>query len=97
MTEPRHLLNPKRPETNGCVEPLLGIITQKSGLGPSSVSLMDSALGAASMARWMHCVGIRRKKVNLILDADVRGFFDTLSHEWMVKVIEHRIAEGYCA
>jgi group II intron reverse transcriptase/maturase len=38
-------------------------------------------------------VGIMRKKVNWILDADVRGFFDNLSHEWMVKFIEHRIAD----
>jgi retron-type reverse transcriptase len=34
-----------------------------------------------------------RKKVNWILDADVRSFFDNLSHEWMVKFIEHRIAD----
>ena len=38
-------------------------------------------------------VGIMRKKVNWILDADVRGFFDNLSHEWMVKFIEHRAAD----
>jgi len=38
-------------------------------------------------------VGIMRKKVNWILDADVRGFFDNLSHEWMVRFIEHRIAD----
>jgi hypothetical protein len=38
-------------------------------------------------------VGIMRKKVSWILDADVRGFFDNLSHEWMVKFIEHRIAD----
>jgi hypothetical protein len=38
-------------------------------------------------------VGIMREKVNWILDADVRGFFDNLSHEWMVKFIEHRIAD----
>jgi RNA-directed DNA polymerase len=31
--------------------------------------------------------------VNWILDADVRGFFDSLSHEWMVKFIEHRVAD----
>jgi hypothetical protein len=58
---------------------------------------MDSALGAASIAHLMHRVRISREKVNLILDADVRGFLDTLSREWMVKVIAHRIAEGYCA
>jgi group II intron reverse transcriptase/maturase len=45
---------------------------------------------AALDALW---VGIMRKKVNWILDADVRGFFDNLSHEWMVKFIEHRIAD----
>jgi hypothetical protein len=38
-------------------------------------------------------VGIMRKKVNWILDADIRGFFDSLSHEWMVKFVEHRVAD----
>jgi RNA-directed DNA polymerase len=38
-------------------------------------------------------VGIMRKKVNWILDADIRGFFDSLSHEWLVKFIEHRVAD----
>src|SRR5499427_6883930 len=38
-------------------------------------------------------VGIMRKKVNWILDADIRSFFDGLSHEWLVKFIEHRIAD----
>jgi len=38
-------------------------------------------------------VGLRQCKVNWILDADIRGFFDTLSHEWLVKFIEHRIAD----
>ena len=38
-------------------------------------------------------VGIVRRKVSWVLDADIRGFFDTLSHEWLVKFIEHRIAD----
>ena len=38
-------------------------------------------------------VGLRRKKVNWVLDLDVRGFFDNVSHEWLVKFIEHRIAD----
>ena len=38
-------------------------------------------------------VGILTRKVNWVLDADIRGFFDTLSHEWLVKFIEHRIAD----
>jgi len=38
-------------------------------------------------------VGIMRKKVNWILNADIRGFFDHLSHEWLVEFIEHRVAD----
>ena len=38
-------------------------------------------------------VGIMRRKVNWVLDADIRGFFDTLEHGWLVKFIEHRVAD----
>lgn len=38
-------------------------------------------------------VGIERKRVNWILDADIRSFFDRMSHEWTVKFVEHRIAD----
>jgi RNA-directed DNA polymerase len=38
-------------------------------------------------------VGLMRKKVNWVLDADIRGFFDTLNHEWLLKFVEHRIAD----
>ena len=38
-------------------------------------------------------VGIERKKVNWVLDADIRGFFDTLDHGWLVRFIEHRVAD----
>lgn len=37
--------------------------------------------------------GILRKKVNWVLDADIRGFFDTIDHGWLMKFIEHRIAD----
>jgi RNA-directed DNA polymerase len=36
---------------------------------------------------------ILRKKVNWVLDADIRGFFDTIDHEWMRTFIEHRIGD----
>jgi group II intron reverse transcriptase/maturase len=39
------------------------------------------------------CVGIQRKKVNWVLDADVRGFFDAIDHEQLVRFIEHRVAD----
>jgi RNA-directed DNA polymerase len=38
-------------------------------------------------------VGIMTKKVNWVLDADIRSFFDTLKHEWLVRFIEHRVAD----
>jgi RNA-directed DNA polymerase len=38
-------------------------------------------------------VGILRKRVNWILDADIRGFFDNMDHEWTMKFVEHRIAD----
>jgi len=34
-----------------------------------------------------------KRKVNWVLDCDLRGFFDALVHRWLVKLIEHRIAE----
>lgn len=39
-------------------------------------------------------VGLTRKKVNWVLDADIRGFFDNIDHEWMVKFLQHRIADA---
>src|SRR6267154_1300067 len=39
------------------------------------------------------CVGIESRKVNWILDADIRSFFDTVSQEWLIKFVEHRIGD----
>jgi RNA-directed DNA polymerase len=41
-------------------------------------------------AVWM---GIHTKKIGWVLDADIRSFFDTISGEWMVKFLQHRIAD----
>jgi retron-type reverse transcriptase len=38
-------------------------------------------------------VGIQRKRVNWILDADIRGFFDRMSHEWTQQFVQHRVAD----
>ena len=38
-------------------------------------------------------VGILRKRVNWILDLDVRSFFDKVDHKWLVQFVEHRIAD----
>ena len=38
-------------------------------------------------------VGITRTPVNWILDADIRSFFDAVSHEWLIRFVEHRIGD----
>src|SRR5438874_3967321 len=34
-----------------------------------------------------------KKKVNYVLDADIRGFFDNLDKSWLIKFVEHRVAD----
>jgi RNA-directed DNA polymerase len=38
-------------------------------------------------------VAITRKKVNWVLDCDIKGFFDNLSHDWLLKFVQHRVAD----
>ena len=38
-------------------------------------------------------VGIVTRSVSWVLDADIRGFFDTLDHEWLIRFLEHRVAD----
>jgi RNA-directed DNA polymerase len=38
-------------------------------------------------------VGLERRRVNWVLDADIRGFFDSVDHAWLVKFVEHRIGD----
>jgi retron-type reverse transcriptase len=33
-----------------------------------------------------------RKKVNWIIDLDIRSFFDKIGNDWMVKFVEHPVA-----
>src|SRR5438128_7197973 len=44
------------------------------------------ALDALDKAIW-------NQKVNWVLDADIRGFFDAMVHEWAVMFVEHRIGD----
>jgi group II intron reverse transcriptase/maturase len=37
--------------------------------------------------------GLLTRKVSWVLDADIRGFFEAINHEWLVKFVEHRIAD----
>ena len=38
-------------------------------------------------------IGVLTRKVNWVLDGDLSSFFDGLDHEWLIKFIEHRIAD----
>jgi RNA-directed DNA polymerase len=37
--------------------------------------------------------GLLTRKVNWVLDVDIRGFFDAIDHGWLVQFVEHRIAD----
>ena len=39
-------------------------------------------------------VGLVRSKVNWVLDADIRSFFDRMSHEWTMQLVQHRVADN---
>jgi group II intron reverse transcriptase/maturase len=38
-------------------------------------------------------VGLTDQKVNFILDADVRSFFDEVSQSWLIRFVEHRVGD----
>src|ERR1700694_5847097 len=38
-------------------------------------------------------VGIGNTRVNWVLDADIAGFFDAVSHEWLIRFVEHRVGD----
>jgi RNA-directed DNA polymerase len=38
-------------------------------------------------------VGLHWRRVNWVLDADIKAFFDTVDHDWMLRFLEHRIAD----
>ena len=38
-------------------------------------------------------IAVMKKRVNWVLDADIKAFFDTIDHQWMLKFIEHRIKD----
>jgi group II intron reverse transcriptase/maturase len=38
-------------------------------------------------------VGINNRKVGFIMDADIQSFFDTVSHDWLMRFLEHRVGD----
>jgi RNA-directed DNA polymerase len=37
--------------------------------------------------------GIGKRRINWVLDADIRAFFDTVNQDWLVRFVEHRIGD----
>ena len=48
--------------------------------------------GAHDAVRYLNQV-IGQKRVNWVLEADIKGFFDNLDHKWLLKFLEHDIAD----
>jgi RNA-directed DNA polymerase len=38
-------------------------------------------------------VGVMGRRINWVLDCDIRGFFEAIDHEWLMKFIEHRVGD----
>ena len=38
-------------------------------------------------------VGLTRRKINWVVDCDIRAFFDNVSRDWLIRFLEHRIAD----
>ena len=72
-----------------------GVTWQAYGVGLRDrvVDLHDRVHGGTYRALDALWMGLSRRKVNWVLDADVHGFFDAIDHEWMLKFVEHRIAD----
>jgi group II intron reverse transcriptase/maturase len=95
------------PKTDGRMRPL-GIAALEDKLVQGAVLEVLNAVYEADFAGFSYgfrpgrnqhhaldalAVGILRKKVNWVLDADIRDFFGSISHEWLVRFVEHRIAD----
>jgi len=48
--------------------------------------------GTHDALKAINCV-IERGRVNYIVDADIKGFFDHVDHQWLLKFVQHRIAD----
>lgn len=77
-------------------------ITQKSAVEVLSAIYEEDFLGfsygfrpgrSPHMALDALYAAIMTRKVSWVLDADIRGYFDTIDHGWLMKFIEHRIAD----
>lgn len=38
-------------------------------------------------------IALQRKRINYVIDADIQGFFNSMNHDWIVRFVEHRVAD----
>jgi RNA-directed DNA polymerase len=69
---------------------VLNVIYEREFLGFSYGFRPGRSQHDALDALW---VGISNTRVNWIVDADIRSFFDTVNHDWLIRFIEHRIGD----
>ena len=69
---------------------VLNAIYEEDFLGFSYGFRQERGQHDALDAVWM---GISTKQIGWILDADISAYFDTIDHDWMLKFLEHRIAD----
>ena len=101
------LTNTEAPEADGRPRPL-GIATLEDKISQRAVVEVLNAIYEGDFTGFSYgfrpgrsphqaldalAVGIERKKINWVLDADIREFFTNLDHHWLMTFLEHRIAD----
>jgi RNA-directed DNA polymerase len=69
---------------------ILNVVYEREFLGFSYGFRPGRSQHDALDALW---VGVSKTPVNWIVDADIRSFFDSVNHEWLIRFVEHRIGD----
>jgi group II intron reverse transcriptase/maturase len=72
--------------TKRCLEPIYEAVFKDSSYGYRPGRSQHMCVDAVGRT-------IQQKKINFVVEADIKGFFDTVEHEWMVKFLRHRIGD----
>jgi RNA-directed DNA polymerase len=88
-----------RPLGISCFEDKVVELTVKRVLEPIyEEAFEDSSYGYRPNRSPHECVDklgrtIQQERVNHIVEADIKGYFDNVNHEWMLKFLQHRIGD----
>jgi len=88
-----------RPLGISCFEDKVVELAVKRVLGPVYEEIFQDSSYGYRPGRSQHgCLDklgrtIQQKRVSHIVEADIRGFFDNVNHEWMLKFLQHRIGD----